>query len=117
MSKDQAQRIAAELARQALRGVNWPARVASLGLAPSQAGVISLRIFGQEARIDTRTLEITSLDPAWPVSLADQILILHYLACEEPLSSGGPLKTFRLFPGGQFYWHPFLIIFQITMSI
>ena len=92
------------LARAAgrLAAVDLPARARLLGLE-TDGKTLRVRAFGKELSLDIATLAFGE-----DVKPADRLLVLHYLEQSAPPVPTGELISFRDFPGGQFYYQPFL---------
>lgn len=106
-----AQEAAVAAAAARVRAVpDLAARCRGLGLtAPAADGGVAVRAFGRDFRLAPPDYRPAVITPgAKPARLDEQILILHYLLTERPVTATGTLITFREFPGGQFYWEPFL---------
>lgn len=108
MSQIRGKQDAIQIAIEKLRGVDLAQRCALLDLPRPTDGSFPLRVFGRDYRFDTAALQLVRTDNGEPAKEYDLILVLHYLLYEAPLQPTGQLITFRDFPGGQFYWQPFL---------
>ena len=95
-------------ARAALNGVDIPGRCRGQGMDGIRDGILSLRMFGQDTRFDTRSLTLTVSGTDEPAKDGDLVLLLHFLRNDFPVRRTGELITFRDFPGGQFYYPSFL---------
>jgi hypothetical protein len=98
---------ALEQARHALTNVDLVARCAALGLPAPQDGLVSFRMFGRSALLDLRTLTVADAETAASVKSEDQILLLHFLACDVPLEASRELISFRDLQAGDFYYASF----------
>lgn len=109
--KQQAEQDAIRLAIRKLAALDdWPARCARLGLSDPAAsgGAIRIAVMGATLELRTPGFEAVVLGTGKPPKPADHLLALHYLLGEFPLAPAGEWITFREFPGGRFYWEPFL---------
>lgn len=95
-------------ARAALKDADVPARCRRQGIDAIQDGILSLRMFGQDMRFDTRSLTLSISGSDEPAKDGDLVLLLHFLGNDFPVRRTGELITFRDFSGGQFYYQPFL---------
>jgi hypothetical protein len=101
---DSIRRAAAQLA-----GVDLAARCGALGLpAPAADGTLRFRMLGRTVELRPPDFIGVSVDPPGAMHEADRLLALHYLVCEKPVRPTGRWVTFREFPGGLFYWDPFV---------
>lgn len=109
-NKLRAQREAICRARTHLSGEDVVARLPALGLPlPDEQGRAAFRAFGVDVLLSLPTLTLNEQANGRDLRLGDQILLLHYLLCGQSLPAvPGDWVTFRDFPGGQFYWAPFL---------
>ena len=109
--KQQAEQEAIRLAVGKLAALHdWPARCARLGLPDPAAtgGTIRIAVLGAMLELRSPEFQAVALRAGKPPKPADHLLALHYLLGELPLATAGEWITFREFPGGQFYWEPFL---------
>lgn len=107
MSKQDGLIEATKIAKEKLlNGVDIKERCAALGLLWKD-GVISLRAFGNDIKIRASDFKMALAD-GQSVKISDQVLFLHYLLCDMPVKPTEELISYREFPGGQFYWEPFL---------
>jgi len=98
-----AARVVAELAGVA----DWPARCARLGLpAPAADGALYIPFLG--GGLTLRPPDFLPPTGAPPVAAAARLLALHYLRAECAVTPANEWVTFRDFPGGAFYWAPFV---------
>lgn len=109
--KQQAEQEAIRLAIGKLAALgDWPARCRRLGL-PDPAttdGAIRIDVLGMTLEFRAPEFQAVILGTGKPPKPADHLLALHYLLGEVPVSPTKEWITFREFPGGQFYWEPFL---------
>jgi Domain of unknown function (DUF3786) len=108
MSQKAGQKEAIDLAISKLAAVDLTERALLLGLPVPENGVIRLRAFARNYLLRQSDFSLVEEDTGAVAKPGDQILVLHYLLHDLPVQSGGELITFRDFPGGQFYWQPFL---------
>lgn len=108
MPQKEAKEEAIQMARGRLAGVEMTARLPALGLPAPVDGMVALRAFGQDIELRLSDGAMTVKKNGKPAGLNDQILILHYLACDLPVPAGAELIPYREFTGGQFYLQPFL---------
>ncbi len=107
MTIDSAQREAAQRAVAALQAVDLGGRCERLGLPSPTLQGLCFRAFGQNLLLRLPGCELIHRETSDPVRVRDQILVLHYLACDRSIHPTGELISFRELPGGQFYWQPF----------
>ena len=91
-----------------LRSVDLAQRCMLLGLPVPEKGQVPLRIFGRDYILGQDDYSLVLSDGDKPAKEGDHILVLHYLLHDTPIQPSGQLISFRDFPGGQFYWQPFL---------
>ena len=103
MPKETAYQTAIDRAVAALQALDLTPRCLALGLPEPAAGTIRTRLFGQDVVLDLATFTLLRKADGQPVKVGDQILFLHYLLAERPLTPTPGLIAFREFPGGQFY--------------
>lgn len=109
--KQQAERDAIRLASGKLAVVdNWPARCLQLGLPDpaTTGGALRVAVLGSTLELHPPEFQATVVPSGKAPKPADHLLALHYLLGEFTVSPAGEWITFREFPGGQFYWEPFL---------
>ena len=109
--RKQAEVLAIQLAVDKLaEQPDLPARCGRLGLPDPVAlhGAIRLPLFGQTLELRPPAFEGVVVETGQPPKPADRLLALHYLLCDLPVVPEGRWITFREFPGGAFYWQPFL---------
>ena len=89
---------------------DWPARCIRLGLPDPAAagGAIRIAVLGTMLEIRPQESQAVVMGSGRPPKPADHLLALHYLLGESPMAPAREWITFREFPGGQFYWEPFL---------
>ena len=107
MSKLDGLNTALALAAGRLAAVDLPARARLLGLDADGAKV-RLRAFGADLLLDIPTLALRRAADGKDAKPADRLLALHYLEQTAPPVPTGKLVSFRDFPGGLFYYQPFL---------
>lgn len=107
-NREEAVGKAIDTAVAALRSVDLSLRCRALALPVPQAGTIHLRMFARDVILEADSLVLCDALSGEPAKPADRLLLLHYLQCDLPIRETGALVTFRDFPGGQFYYHPFL---------
>ena len=83
-------------------------RCASLGLPPPAGGKVRIPLLGRTLELHDHTFEGVITDTGKPPKPIDRLLALHYLTSDSPVSPENRWITFREFPGGAFYWQPFL---------
>lgn len=109
--KQQAEQDAIRLAIGKLAACDdWSVRCARLGI-PDPAvtgGVLRLVVLGTTVELRPPEFQASVAGSDKPPKPADHLLALHYLLGEVPVIPTGDWITFRDFPGGQFYWEPFL---------
>lgn len=109
--KQEAEREAIRLAAAKLEALgDWPARCRRLGLPDPSEGDGLIRVVVLGAVLGFRAPDfgtVTTGAGSRPKS-ADHLLALHYLLGEAPVKPTGEWISFRAFPGGLFYWEPFL---------
>jgi hypothetical protein len=88
----------------------WPARCARLGLPSPDAtgGAIRLTVLGTVVELRVPDFQAVTVVTKNPLKPADHLLALHYLLSDLTVVPARDWITFREFPGGQFYWEPFL---------
>ena len=106
-----AEQTAISLAVEKLSALDqWPARCKLLGLpdpSPTDSSVLLPMFYGTLAiRLPEFTAVVT--ETGQPAKPCDRLLALHYLLCNAPVTQSDDWITFRDFPGGAFYWQPFL---------
>ncbi len=109
--KQQAEQEAIRLAVEKAAALDdWPARCARLGLPDpaTTGGAIRLTVLGATLELRAPEFRAVAIGVGKPPKPADRLLALHYLLGELPLAPAGEWITFREFPGGRFYWNPFL---------
>jgi len=109
--RKQAEALAIQLAVDKLAAqTDLTARCARLGLPDPETahGAIRLPLFGQTVELRPPAFEGVAIGTGLPPKPADRLLALHYLLCDRPVAPEGRWITFRDFPGGAFYWQPFL---------
>jgi len=99
-NKQQAVEKAVNIAIKKLKSVDIKKRCELHGLKIS-GDKLKMRLFGKDVSLDINDFS-TDAKPA------DILLVLHYLLCDIPVKETGELISFREFPGGQFYYEPFL---------
>jgi len=99
-NKQQAVDNAVKIAVEKLRKIDISKRCKLHGLKISN-DKLHIRLFGKDAILDIK-------DFSTDAKAADILLVLHYLLCDIPVRKTGELISFREFPGGQFYYEPFL---------
>jgi hypothetical protein len=103
--REAAERAAAEVACIE----NLADRCANLGLpTPDSDGVLRFDLLKRRVEFRPPDYDGRVVNSDASLHAADRLLVLHYLLCERRLSPSGEWITFRQFPGGQFYWQPFL---------
>ncbi len=108
-NKQKAEKAAIQRAAEQLQSVDLQRRCEQMGLPPPDAdGRIAMELFGRMLLLRLTDCEAVFADNGTAPKPADLLLALHYLLCENPLRLSGDWVTFRDFPGGQFYWEPFL---------
>jgi hypothetical protein len=108
MSKQDAQFEAIRQAVEKLKTVDLAVRCALLKLPAPENGILKFRAFAIQFELNTQTFELIKKPSGDPAKESDRILILHLLLCEQPLQPSDELIPFREFPGGMFYFEPFL---------
>lgn len=108
MSQKDGQIEAIELAINQLKLLDLSKRCALLNLPLPENGLLRIRAFGKNYLLKQSDFGLVEEDSGVNAKVSDHILILHYLLHDRPLKSSGEFLTFRDFPGGQFYWQPFL---------
>lgn len=108
MSKQHAYGESIRLAVGRLEQINLVEHCQRLGLPVPDQGTVHFRIFGMNVTLRESDFQILKADSDEPVKPSDRILVLHYLLHEAPLTLAHELVSFRVLPGGQFYWQPFL---------
>ena len=85
-------------------------RCARLGLAApaSTGGKVCIPLLGRTLELHAHTFAGVIAGTGKPPKPAERLLALHYLLCDLPVSPENRWITFRDFPGGAFYWRPFL---------
>jgi len=109
--RQQAETLAIAMARGQLASkTDWPERCARLGLAAvgDAPGALRLAFFGKTLELLLPAFEAVIVETGKPPKTADLLLALHYLLCDQPVVPEGRWVSFREFPGGTFYWKPFL---------
>lgn len=108
--RQQAEALAIERAVERLSGfAHWPARCMRLGLRPPDPdGGTLVPMLGQMLRLQPPSMEAVVRETGQPAMVVERLLALHYLLCEAPVVPEERWITFREFPGGAFYWQPFL---------
>ena len=88
----------------------WPERCRLLGLPyPSPADdTLLLPMFYGTLAIRPPEFSAMVVETGQPAKPGDRLLALHYLLCNAPVVRSDDWITFRDFPGGSFYWQPFL---------
>lgn len=110
-NKQQAEQDAIRLAVGKLAALSeWPGRCARLGLPSPDAtgGAIRLAVLGAVVELRVPDFQAVTVDTGKPSKPADHLLALHYLLSDLTVVPVRGWITFREFPGGQFYWEPFL---------
>lgn len=107
MSKIDGINNAIKLACDKLATVDLKTRTCLLGLVFSDDNRLDFNIFGNKMSfyVDGLRLLLSDGKPAKP---SDHLILLHYLLCDVPVKPTGRLISYRDFPGGQFYYQPFL---------
>ena len=109
--KQQAEALAIQIAvkRLAEQG-DLAVRCERLGLNIPAAcgGKVRVAMFGKMLEMTPPDFDGVVLETGKPPKNADRVLALHYLLCDVPVVPEGRWITFRDFPGGAFYWQPFL---------
>jgi hypothetical protein len=108
LSQKAGQKEAIDLAISKLATLDLTERSLLLGLPLPENGVIRLRAFATNYLLRQSDFSLVEENTGVMAKPGDQILILHYLLHDLPVKPGGEFITFRDFPGGQFYWQPFL---------
>jgi hypothetical protein len=108
MSKEAAQAEAIRQAVARVQQVDLVARCALLRLPAPAGETLTLRVFGSDVELNTRSFELCHTATGKPANAAARILLLHLLLCDLPLQASEELVSFRDFPGGMFYLEPFL---------
>lgn len=103
MPKDAAYQTAIDRAVAALHAVDLAPRCQALGLPDPADGTLRTRLFGTDVVLDLANFALVREADGRPVKVGDQILFLHYLLAEQPLTPSADLIAFQEFPGGQFY--------------
>jgi hypothetical protein len=109
--KQEAEQEAIRLAVGKLAALDdWPARCVRLGLpAPTTpGGTVRIAVLGATVEMGPPDFQAVSAGAGKPPKPIDRLLALHYLLGEVSVAPTGEWVTFRDFPGGQFYWEPFL---------
>lgn len=109
--RQQAETLAIALARGQLAAkTDWPARRARLGLLTSgdASRVLRLAFFGKTLELHLPACDAVIVETGKPPKPADLLLVLHYLLCDQQVVPEDRWISFREFPGGAFYWQPFL---------
>jgi hypothetical protein len=108
-NRQKAETIAVERGVAALAGVDLAARCAALRLAsPLADGTVTVRVLGRELRLTPPAFSAVATATGKAARPADRILALHYLRCAISVEPTQEWISFREFPGGRFYWEPFL---------
>ena len=109
--KQQAEALAIEMAvkRLAEQG-DLAARCERLGLKnpADRDGKVHVAMFGKTLEMTPPGFDGVVKETGKPPKNADRLLALHYLLCDVPVVQEDRWITFRDFPGGAFYWQPFL---------
>jgi hypothetical protein len=100
-NKQKAVEEAVGLAVEKLKTIDMTERCKLHGIEISADNKINMRVFGQDMELDINDFSAN-------IKPADLLLVLHYLLCDIPVKKSGKLISFREFPGGQFYYEPFL---------
>lgn len=108
MSQEQAKKEAINIAKQKLKSINLNERLNSLKLSNVKNGIIHFKMFHKNYIFNTADFNIINIDTKEDAKLGDQILLLHYLLCDQPYIPSEKQISFRDFTGGIFYWNPFL---------
>ncbi len=107
MTQKQAKEQSRLQAIERLSKVDISARCAALSLPEPDGGGVLIRCFGSNLRFNIDDCSLVDQESNEPARIADHILVLHYLLCDQPLGENGKLVSFRDFPGGEFYYGPF----------
>ena len=84
-------------------------RCARMGLAaPALGGKVRIPLLGRTLELQPPDFDGIVVETGKPPKPAERLLALHYLACDVPVAAENRWITFREFPGGAFYWQPFL---------
>ena len=83
-------------------------RCARLGLPAPASGKVHIPMLGRTLELQPPVFEGVFADTAKPPKPNERLLALHYLTSDFPVSPENRWITFREFPGGAFYWQPFL---------
>jgi len=109
--RQQAEALAMAMARGQLASkTDWPERCVRLGLVTCEAAcnIMRLPFFGKTLELHSPAFEAVIVETGKAPKTADLLLVLHYLLCDQPVVPEGRWVSFREFPGGTFYWQPFL---------
>ncbi|MDD5704625.1 MAG: DUF3786 domain-containing protein [Kiritimatiellae bacterium] len=110
-NKEEALALAIKLAVDRLaEKSDLPARCARLGLSDPAAadGTVHLPFLGRTLALRPPVFAASVLETGLAAKPADRLLALHYLLCDTAVQPEGNWISFRDFPGGAFYWQPFL---------
>lgn len=69
---------------------------------------ITLKYFNGNYKIDVSTVEVSPIETSQPISLREQILILHYFTQAQGTPLSGNQITYRDLPGGLVYYPTFI---------
>ncbi|MHC4887290.1 MAG: DUF3786 domain-containing protein [Planctomycetota bacterium] len=108
-NKKKALNDACTMAIEALQGVDLAARCQALHLPePSVDGCLRFDYLGKPVEINPADdWSAVILPSGKALHPAERLLALHYLQNESAPNPSEEWVTYRQFPGGQFYWHPF----------
>lgn len=104
-------KLSYDLAAQELIKMDFAQVAARSGAAPGADGrSLSLAYYGRPVRVDQTAegISLALLDDGPELPLAEQALVLHYLARADGAMPAGEWITFREVESGEFYWSAFV---------
>lgn len=108
MPQKEARQIAIDRAWEQLDMQKLRPRLEQMGLPPMEGDGLAFRAFGREMRLEPAGRRLIDTEKNGPPAQGHELLVLHYLLSEGPWPDEGEWLSFRNFPGGMFYWQPFL---------
>jgi hypothetical protein len=108
MSQTDGKKEALKIAFEKLQDVDLCERSRLLSLGECVNQTLLFKAFGKEYIVHEKSFKVLLKEGNTEPAVDEKILIYHYLLSEIPYKKSDKTISFREFPGGKFYWNPFI---------
>jgi len=108
MSQNSGLEEAIYLASEKLKDVDFLIRCQDIGLPTPNKEEIRFKAFGMNLLFHIPSFQLSQIDSDDPLTLSDQLLVMHYLTQNKPLKETDEKISFKGYPEGQFYWQTYI---------